>query len=322
VISVSVATTTSTYPHFDSSTALPYIRPQTSKESDNPASTPHFYFTATLEISEKHEFLPSYIDSKEPRFIIPLFAVYTVYIAIMNPDTVHCAFRLLHLIETKHQYARNIDASTRRLITLITQSAAHLRPPSTTLEPTPITKENFKADLELLATTIFEQASSQPAAPVIDLNQIQDAVTSAIDKCFGPKIEVLPTPAGYSTIEKELADINKRIDNSTIHKELTTNNSTIHKELTTINSTIHKELTAINKRINNSTIHTELANINKRIDKLVPPPSPPPSRPQTPPLKSEQYGIATFDHNTSRDRNQCIFSKGDKLFIEGSAYAY
>jgi len=39
-------------------------------------------------------------------------------------------------------------------------------------EPTPITitKENFKADLELLATTIFEQASSSQLAPLVNFN--------------------------------------------------------------------------------------------------------------------------------------------------------
>jgi len=72
---------------------------------NNNIFTLHFYFTITLKIFEKYEFLLSYINFKEPQFIILLFAVYIVYIAIINPDIVHYAFRLFYIIKAKTPYA-------------------------------------------------------------------------------------------------------------------------------------------------------------------------------------------------------------------------
>ena len=60
-----MAIITFTYPHFNSSIALPYIRLQTLKKLNNFAFILHFYFITTLEIFEKYEFLLSYINSKK-----------------------------------------------------------------------------------------------------------------------------------------------------------------------------------------------------------------------------------------------------------------
>jgi hypothetical protein len=75
----------------------------------------------------------------------------------MDPETVRCAINLQKLLCQKHDYARNIDLCTRKLITLICQSAANY--PLTDSEPYRPTKEAFQQDLNTLAETLFQQAN-------------------------------------------------------------------------------------------------------------------------------------------------------------------
>jgi hypothetical protein len=97
----------------------------------------------------------------------------------MDPETVRCAINLQKLLCQKHDYARNIDLCTRKLITLICQSTANHPTP----EPYRPTKEAFQQDLNTLAETLFQQANRpacQPCQPV-DLTAIHATVVSAID---------------------------------------------------------------------------------------------------------------------------------------------
>lgn len=99
----------------------------------------------------------------------------------MDPETVHCAFRLLRLLESHHQLSRSFDYLTRQLITLITQSTAN-PPPfeiSSSIKPT---KESVQADLKYLANAIYKQATQTPKLPTT--TEIHQTVISAIDKCF------------------------------------------------------------------------------------------------------------------------------------------
>jgi hypothetical protein len=101
----------------------------------------------------------------------------------MDPDTVRCAINLQKLLCQKHDYARNIDLCTRKLITLICQSTAN---PHTNSEPYRPTKEAFQQDLNTLAEALFQQAN-RPACQPVDLSAIHATVVSAIDQCFTPK---------------------------------------------------------------------------------------------------------------------------------------
>ena len=112
----------------------------------------------------------------------------------MDPQVVRCAFRLSELLETKHQFARQIDSHTKRTITLIYQSSTN--PPSSTRpapskpfsstqlvlyssssEPNTYTKEEFKKDLEYLAEAVVRQALRNPRYTP---TEIQSAVRTAL----------------------------------------------------------------------------------------------------------------------------------------------
>jgi hypothetical protein len=113
----------------------------------------------------------------------------------MDSETVHCAYRLLRLLESRHQLSRSFDHLTRQLITLITQSAAPPIEPS--LEPT---KESVQADLKYLANAVYKQAIRVPALPTT--TEIHQTVISAIDKCFAnppPALALAPVPTLTST---------------------------------------------------------------------------------------------------------------------------
>jgi hypothetical protein len=120
----------------------------------------------------------------------------------MDPETVHCAYRLLRLLESRHQLSRGFDHLTRQLITLITQSAAppiepSIEPPTEpSLEPT---KESVQADLKYLANAVYKQAIRVPALPTT--TEIHQTVISAIDKCFAsPPPALAPAPAPVPTL--------------------------------------------------------------------------------------------------------------------------
>ena len=115
----------------------------------------------------------------------------------MDSETVHCAYRLLRLLESHHQLSRSFDHLTRQLITLITQSAAP--PIEPLLEPT---KESVQADLKYLADTVYKQAIRVPALPIT--TEIHQTIISAIDKCFAsppplPALAPAPVPTLMST---------------------------------------------------------------------------------------------------------------------------
>jgi hypothetical protein len=117
----------------------------------------------------------------------------------MDPETVYCAMRLL---SKSNQFSRNIDALTRTLATLITQSAGPQLPAP---ESQPYAdKQTFQQDLDFLARSVFYRAT-QPQI-LMDLSQIKASIVSAIDECFGPtppaKAELTlnsPTYVSHST---------------------------------------------------------------------------------------------------------------------------
>ena len=115
----------------------------------------------------------------------------------MDSETVHCAYRLLRLLESRHQLSRSFDHLTRQLITLITQSTAPPPPPTElSLEPT---KESVQADLKYLADAVYKQAIRVPALPTT--TEIHQTVISAIDKCFAsPPPAPAPAPAPIPTL--------------------------------------------------------------------------------------------------------------------------
>jgi len=72
------------------------------KELNNFIFISHFYFIAIFEISEKYKFLLNYINFKKFQFTILLFAVYTIYITIINFNIIYYAFKLFYFIEIKY----------------------------------------------------------------------------------------------------------------------------------------------------------------------------------------------------------------------------
>ena len=78
----------------------------------------------------------------------------------MDSDIVCWAYKLQSLVNSKHQYARTIDASTRQLIQLVIGQS---KPPTNKKEPPyALIKEAFHADLLTFAYTIFQQLSKPP----------------------------------------------------------------------------------------------------------------------------------------------------------------
>jgi hypothetical protein len=78
----------------------------------------------------------------------------------MDEEVIHVAYKLKFLIDSKHQYARAIDASTRQLIQLVIgQQPWDKKKKAPTYTPT---KEAFQADLLSFANTIFQQLSKPP----------------------------------------------------------------------------------------------------------------------------------------------------------------
>ena len=70
----------------------------------------------------------------------------------MDPDIVRWAYKLQSLVDSKHQFARAIDASTRQLIQLIIGQS---KPPADKEPPYAPTKEAFYANLLTFAYTVF-----------------------------------------------------------------------------------------------------------------------------------------------------------------------
>ncbi|CAG8976278.1 hypothetical protein HYALB_00012469 [Hymenoscyphus albidus] len=70
----------------------------------------------------------------------------------MNQELLLCAYRLQALVSQQHYCARHIDASSRRLLLLIT--SLHAEPPFH--NPLPASKEAVDADLEFLAMEMFK----------------------------------------------------------------------------------------------------------------------------------------------------------------------
>lgn len=100
----------------------------------------------------------------------------------MDPDVIRCAFRIAYLIQTKHQYSRNLDPFTKRTVVLLTESAPYLKPLSDLPAPT---KEAFQKDLEYLAEEVIKQVSRTIPPNLQEISEtVQQSVTSAIDKCF------------------------------------------------------------------------------------------------------------------------------------------
>ena len=78
----------------------------------------------------------------------------------MDSDIVCWAYKLQSLVDSKHQYARTIDASTRQLIQLVIGQS---KPPADKKEPPYApTKEAFHADLLTFAYTVFWQLLKPP----------------------------------------------------------------------------------------------------------------------------------------------------------------
>lgn len=70
----------------------------------------------------------------------------------MHQELLLCAYRLQALITQKHYRARQIDVSSRKLISLITE----LHPEPLLPNPLPVSKEDIDQDLEFLATEVFK----------------------------------------------------------------------------------------------------------------------------------------------------------------------
>jgi hypothetical protein len=110
----------------------------------------------------------------------------------MDPDVIRCAFRIAYLIQTKHQYSRNLDPFTKRTVVLLTESAPYLKPLSNLPAPT---KEAFQKDLEYLADEVIKQVSRTIPPNLQEISEtVQQSVTSAIDKCFTSKATPPPAP--------------------------------------------------------------------------------------------------------------------------------
>ncbi|KAF7882583.1 uncharacterized protein EAF02_005946 [Botrytis sinoallii] len=79
----------------------------------------------------------------------------------MDPKILNLARKLQELIDSKHQYARTIDAATKQLIQLICQ--ANPRSTNASAAPSaPPTRDAFQADLLSFAHFIFQQLSKPP----------------------------------------------------------------------------------------------------------------------------------------------------------------
>jgi len=99
----------------------------------------------------------------------------------MDSDVVCWAYKLQSLVDSKHQYARAIDASTRQLIQLVIGQS---KPPADKKEPLYApTKEAFQADLLTFANAIFRQLSKPP--PPTDTAKALKAHIATIDKIVG-----------------------------------------------------------------------------------------------------------------------------------------
>jgi hypothetical protein len=127
----------------------------------------------------------------------------------MDPDVIRCAFRIAHLIQTKHQYSRNLDPFTKRTIVLLTESAPYLKPLSNLPAPT---KEAFQKDLEYLAEEVIKQVSRTIPPNLQEISEtVQQSVTSAIDKCFTSKADTPPAPQPATPPASQLALIQDQL---------------------------------------------------------------------------------------------------------------
>ena len=94
----------------------------------------------------------------------------------MDSDIVCWAYKLQSLVNSKHQYARTIDASTRQLIQLVIGQS---KPPADKKEPPYApTKEAFHADLLTFAHAVFRQLSKPPT----DITKALKAHVTRIDR--------------------------------------------------------------------------------------------------------------------------------------------
>jgi len=98
----------------------------------------------------------------------------------MDSDIICWAYKLQSLVDSKHQYARTIDASTRQLVQLVISQS---KPLADTKEPCYApTKEAFQADFRAFASAIFRQLLKPPP---IDITKALRAHTTTIDKIVG-----------------------------------------------------------------------------------------------------------------------------------------
>jgi hypothetical protein len=96
----------------------------------------------------------------------------------MDPTTV-CIFRLFDLMESRHQYYRNLDANTRKTVTLLVEATT--RPPSLSFDFEQYTKEDLKVDLEYLAETMVKRAFRSHNFSLEDIaTTVSKAVTDAL----------------------------------------------------------------------------------------------------------------------------------------------
>jgi len=98
----------------------------------------------------------------------------------MDSDVVCWAYKLQSLINSKHQYARAIDASIRQLIQLVIGQS---KPPADKEPLYAPTKEAFQADLLTFANAIFRQLLKPP--PPTDIAKALKAHVAIVDKIVG-----------------------------------------------------------------------------------------------------------------------------------------
>lgn len=80
----------------------------------------------------------------------------------MSANSTLWAFRFKHLLDTKNQYARILDASTKQLVQLIVSQSTSPAPASAK-EYSPANKDVLQADLLSFSLAIFTQLSKTPS---------------------------------------------------------------------------------------------------------------------------------------------------------------
>jgi hypothetical protein len=91
----------------------------------------------------------------------------------MDTKTVQLAYRFQSLIDSKHQFARNLDPFTKQLIRQITRKYTSAAPLPLAYSPT---KEAFQADLTEFAKVVFQRLSTPRPAPPPPPNPDSDTI--------------------------------------------------------------------------------------------------------------------------------------------------